>query len=285
MWIIETAELNKIATAYFSKNLFKSNKKAPKLKAGFISYGRDINDSSIFNYFILSEESNDYWLQFEYCIQYIDIGFNEFIYEDKGNTHTYREMLPSQPNYPYKKHQNECEADNSFSFEAQQLVKEIKERIGKLKQIGINEFVLKSLFSLEEDKLSYLIITKDYKILLSDYNNLEIKITPLPKAVYFLFLKYPQGIVFKHLPFYKQELLDIYLKISNRENYDEIIKSIDNVVDPTKNAINEKCSRIREAFIKEFDESIAQYYFITGQRLDAKKILLNRDLVIIEGDI
>ena len=49
-------------------------------------------------------------------------------------------------------------------------------------------------------------------------------------------------------------------------------KSINDVTDPTKNAINEKCSRIREAFVKHFDEQIAKNYFITGTRSEPKKI-------------
>ena len=39
------------------------------------------------------------------------------------------------------------------------------------------------------------------------------------------------------------------------------VTSIDDVSEPTKNAVNEKCSRISEAFIKHFDESLAQNYF------------------------
>jgi hypothetical protein len=107
--------------------------------------------------------------------------------------------------------------------------------------------------------------------------------TPLPKAVYFLFLKYPKGILFKHLPDYRDELMKIYKHVSNREKLSDMKKSIDDVVDPTKNAINEKCSRIREAFVRNFDESLAQNYFITGERSECKKIILDRQLVTWES--
>ena len=62
-------------------------------------------------------------------------------------------------------------------------------------------------------------------------------------------------------------------------------KSINDVTDPTKNAINEKCSRIREAFVKHFDEQIAKNYFITGTRSEPKKIILPRDLIMWKTEV
>ena len=108
---------------------------------------------------------------------------------------------------------------------------------------------------------------------------------PLPKAVFFLFLKHPEGIIFKHLPDYKEELFNIYSKLTNKDELNHINESISTVIDPTKNAINEKCSRIRESFIKEFDESIAINYIISGDRGEPKKIIINRDLVTFEMKI
>lgn len=175
-------------------------------------------------------------------------------------------------------------ADYNFDYAAQQLIDEIRERVEKLKQLGVNEMILKSLIT-GEQQLSKLVISKDYKIYLPDYNNKEIILYPLVKSVFFLFLRHPEGILFKNLPDYKNELKDIYLKISNRELLDDIEQSIESVTNPTKNSINEKCSRIREAFIKEFDESLAQYYFITGERNTPKKINLDRKLVTWEMEI
>ncbi len=177
----------------------------------------------------------------------------------------------------------EYDADSYFNFETQHLIDEIKERVNKLKQIGLSEYVLKELFSFDtEIKLSRLIVTKEYRIFLTDYNNLEIIMHPLPKAVYLLFLKHSEGILFKNLPDYSDELIDIYKHVSGRENIEEMRKSIENVVNPALNSINEKCSRIREAFVKHFDDSIAENYYITGERATPKRIILNRELVSFE---
>lgn len=51
---------------------------------------------------------------------------------------------------------------------------------------------------------------------------------------------------------------------------------------PLNNSINEKCARIRGAFVGEFDNYMAKYYYIDGQRGEAKKITLPRDLVVWE---
>ena len=48
-------------------------------------------------------------------------------------------------------------------------------------------------------KLSRLTITKDFTIILSDYNK-EVKMEPLIKSVYLLYLNHPEGIAFKALP-------------------------------------------------------------------------------------
>ncbi|MDH8702038.1 hypothetical protein M2138_001392 [Dysgonomonadaceae bacterium PH5-43] len=178
-------------------------------------------------------------------------------------------------------------AAENFEKEVLKIAEEIRVKIEKLKQLGVNELVIKSLFSLEnaQPKLSHLLITNEYKIILPDYNNLEIKMHPLPKAVFFLFLKHPKGILFKYLSDYRKELLEIYKKVATRGTIDDYRKSIEDVTDPTKNSINEKCARIREAFIRELDENLAKNYFITGERFSVKKIQLDRSLIINESDI
>jgi len=161
------------------------------------------------------------------------------------------------------------------------LVKEVRERIDALKQKGIAEKLLIKLVQ-GEPKLSKLIITKDMRIILPDYQNMEIKMEPINKAVYFLFLRHPEGIVFKCLSDYRKELAEIYQKIRPLGLNERTMKTIEDVTNPCLNSINEKCARIRGAFISQFDESLAQHYYIDGQRGEAKKIALPRNLVVWE---
>ena len=53
----------------------------------------------------------------------------------------------------------------------------------------------------------------------------------------------------------------------------------EDVTNPLLNSINEKCARIRGTFISQFDEELAQHYYIYGRRGEPKKIDLPRDLV------
>lgn len=130
-------------------------------------------------------------------------------------------------------------------------------------------------------RMSRLTITKDCTILLTDYQK-EIKMEPIVKAVYLLFLKHPEGITFKYLPDYRRELADIYQKIKPFGLTERAIRSIDDVTNPTLNSINEKCARIRAAFLSQFDEYMAKSYYVGGLRGEVKKIALPRSLVVWE---
>lgn len=177
-------------------------------------------------------------------------------------------------------------ADDRFNSQISEentddLIEEVKERIAKLRQRGISQYILEQLIH-PDDRLSRLVITKDYRLLLPDYNDMEIKMEPLVKAVYLLFLRHPEGILFKRLPDYREELTEIYLKLKPYGMTDRTLQSIEDVTNPLLNSINEKCARIRGAFLGQFDNHMAQHYYIDGLRGEAKKISLPRELVVWE---
>ena len=161
------------------------------------------------------------------------------------------------------------------------LLDEVRERIKKLRQRGIAEYILEQLIH-PDNRLSRMVITKDWRIILPDYSNMEIKMEPLVKAVYFLFLRHPEGITFKHLPDYRMELTRIYDQLKPLGLSDKAIQSIGDVTNPLLNSINEKCARIRGAFLSQFDDYMARSYYVDGLRGEAKKIALPRDLVVWE---
>jgi hypothetical protein len=59
-------------------------------------------------------------------------------------------------------------------------------------------------------RLSRLVITRDYRFILEDYHK-EVDLQPVHKAVYLLFLAHPEGIEFKRLADYREELLSYYM--------------------------------------------------------------------------
>ena len=162
----------------------------------------------------------------------------------------------------------------------QNLLKEVKEMVQKLKEYGMSEKEIISLFHTEQPLLK-LFISKNYKIFLGDERK-EVRMEPLVKAVYLLFLKHPEGIMFKHLPDYREELTRIYVKLKPMGMSERVVQSIEDVTNPLLNSINEKCARIRGAFVGQFDDHLARHYYIDGLRGKAKKIALPRDLVVWE---
>ena len=161
------------------------------------------------------------------------------------------------------------------------LMEEVRERITKLRQRGIAEHILEELIR-PDNRLSRMVITKDRRIVLPDYHDMEIKMEPLVKAVFLLFLKHPEGIVFKELPDYRNELAKIYSEVKPSNLPERALQSIEDVTNPLLNSINEKCARIRGAFVGKFDNHLAKYYYIDGKRGEPKRIGLSRDLIVWE---
>ena len=150
---------------------------------------------------------------------------------------------------------------------------EVRRLTEQLVRAGRKDLVLKAIGVplLEElrieaarGKLSRLVITDDYRFILADYNNTEVELQPVHKAVYLLFLNHPEGIEFKRLTEYREELLNIYMKTARWMDKEKIVESVDKLVDPLDNAINEKCSRIKKVFLDLMDEYRASYYIISG---------------------
>lgn len=174
--------------------------------------------------------------------------------------------------------------DADFQREAFFVSEELRHKILELSAAG---HLLKLIDLLEKlyaetRKLSRLRISANHRLYLTDYQNKEVKMTPLPKALFLLFLNHPEGILFKELADYREELMEIYQTISLRENIDKARKSIEDMTDPLNNSINEKCSTIRAAFLNVVSDDLAVNYYITGQRGEAKRIMLDRELVVRE---
>ena len=164
-------------------------------------------------------------------------------------------------------------------FHCSILLDEVKEKVRKLKAYGVDDAEIVAAMN-EEELFPQLVVTEDYKIVLDDGANTEVKMEPLVKAVYLLFLSHPEGIVLKCLPDYRKELTALYLLLRPYGMTDRVMQSIEDVTNPTLNSINEKCTRIRRQFSEILPKSVARYYSISGKRGEAKKIDLVRANVV-----
>lgn len=175
--------------------------------------------------------------------------------------------------------------------------------VQELVATGRNDLLLRSIgiplleelrIEVAKSRLSRLLITKDYRFVLLDYANKEVEMNPVHKAVYMLFLNHPEGIEFKHLVDHRDELLKYYMATARLIDKKTITESVDMLVNPLNNSINEKCSRIKKTFFSLMDQYTANYYIISGhtrkhiagsskmwfERL--KVVTLPRELVIWE---
>lgn len=198
--------------------------------------------------------------------------------------------------------------DYKFPKDMKDIAEDIKRKIERLKDGGYFELLVHTLgretlnelsSANQTPSLSRLQITDDFKIMLIDFDK-EIRMTPLQKTLYIFYLRHPEGVEFKMLSVYYTELLEIYKVLSNREDFEKQNESIRMLVDVTDNAINEKCSRIKEAFLKVTDDFVAKNYYITTyireykEVIDSthylfkerlKRITLPSELIIYPGEI
>ncbi len=159
------------------------------------------------------------------------------------------------------------------------LIKKLKETQPNLCN-QLNSTLFQKLNNSSSKVLSRMVIDERYRIFLPDYNNIEIELNPLSKSLYIFMLRKPEGIIFKELSNYRNELIEIYSRVGNRLDMDQVKKSIYDLTDPRSNSINEKCSKIKEAFLSKIDDAIATHYYITGSRSQNKLIKLDRSLLI-----
>ena len=161
-------------------------------------------------------------------------------------------------------------SDQQYSPE--EMARQIRLLAGQLLQAGRQDLLLHAIgvplleelrIEAAKGRLSRLVITEDYRFVLEDYHK-EVELQPVHKAVYLLFLAHPEGIEFKRLAGYREELLGYYMATAKLMDKEKVMEGVDHLVDPLDNAINEKCSRIKKVFLELMDEYTASYYIISS---------------------
>ena len=118
-------------------------------------------------------------------------------------------------------------------------------------------------------------VDENFNISLPMNGNVTIEMEPLPKALYLLFLRHPEGIVLKNISDYRAELECIYRRVSRRRNPTVIHRLIGEITNPAGNLLHKNLSIIRAAFLKKIAPEAAQLFVPVRNRGRAQYVLLD----------
>jgi hypothetical protein len=169
-----------------------------------------------------------------------------------------------------------------------ELIEERKIPAGILKQvIEVITDVKQKMLAIDRfrtsRKMSRLKIDKELNVVLVDAEEYKVKLTPLEKTVFHLYLNHPEGIRSSAIALYKEELSRLYAKYTRSSNFSYQQNNIDRLTNPNDNSLQEKMSKIRRKFKNALGKKQYMQYAIYRDSKDKKhKIRLDRSLVIIE---
>lgn len=183
-------------------------------------------------------------------------------------------------NAPYSVFFNDDEVKVEDSIAEE--IKEIVEQIELIKAKGliisalpVFEKISQSYALTLNSQISYLLVDDDFRIILTDFN-VEIKLSHLTKAIYFLYLLYPEGFTTEELKRKGSELLKIYITVSNQHDLYKLKETVENFLCDDK-AIYVHLSRIKSEFHRNMQSNIADSYTIKGRKNSAKRIAIDRN--------
>lgn len=134
----------------------------------------------------------------------------------------------------------------------------------------------------QKNQLSPLVVNNDLKIVLPYYNEVEVKMPAMCRAIYILFLKHPNGIALRDISDHRADLENIYSMVMPGRNEEKAREAIDNLLDPMNNTLNEYISKIKRCFKScILDEQLASNYIITGKRGEPYRITLAPSLITL----
>jgi len=177
------------------------------------------------------------------------------------------------------------EADEFFKNlpeEKQARMRLLEKIASEFRQDGVKCAML-DYFTHGQPKISPMLITKDYHIIISDK---EIGLTaPKSLALYLLWLNHSEGITYKELEYYTDELIEIYRLLKRRDELtNSMIASISRLA-KSNNELSWHLNYIRSEFNAVFEEHVSQNYTIEGEQNEDRTIKLPRDLVTWECEM
>lgn len=129
-------------------------------------------------------------------------------------------------------------------------------------------------------ELSRIKINGDFHIFLPDYDELELRMTPLVRTLYIFFLLHPEGVALRFIPDYAAELTRIYSYVKPGADEGLARRSIESLIDPFSESLQQKLSMSRRAIREQIPiPEIAKHYMINGTPGGVYRINIDTGLV------
>ena len=131
---------------------------------------------------------------------------------------------------------------------------------------------------------SRILVNGDMKIVLPEFDEMEIKMPAMCRTLYILFMKRRlqghDGIVLRNMEECHDEILDIYSLVKPGANEDRVEESVNNLCNPSGESLNQSISRINRCIRNVItDQELVQKYLVKGTRGESYGIELEPDLI------
>jgi hypothetical protein len=123
-----------------------------------------------------------------------------------------------------------------------------------------------------ETKISRLEINAKGKFVLTDYGNIELRFSPIRKAIYKLFMDSKDGYTIADLFGLGKKILELYQSFQPNKTPTELKSTVDVICDPHSMRIHEEISKINAEIVKQLGERVSVNYVISGERGEKRKI-------------
>lgn len=107
----------------------------------------------------------------------------------------------------------------------------------------------------------------------------EIRLRPVSKAIFLLYLRHPEGISFKDLWTFRRELSDLYGMVSRADDMDRLNTVLDNMLYGF-NVMSVNCTRLRHELERYLDVDELEEFRIKGAQGAPKYISVDRSRVV-----
>lgn len=145
--------------------------------------------------------------------------------------------------------------------DAASIVAQIKTLLRQLRTKGATDKEIDTLLA-EDDKPGRAYVDSTGLLVLPDEGNIKIRLTPMERTLYILFLRYPDGINADELWRYWDELCKIYGSQMVYDDKDLIEDAVEGICDEEKVTWYTNVSRIKRKITDRLGKRMAEQYII-----------------------